>query len=147
MTPCTTQCSIFVQLLILYFVVVYLSSRLFLSFVSNNSNSLLSSLFFGQILNHEVLLRECHKQSNAFLQMCESFLSRYFFSLFSQNEQAVLCIMTIPKSAIIFRKDWFKNIISCLKINLSNILEITGKMLVVLKYFLTFTLQETLQQR
>ena len=87
MKPCTTQCSIFVQLLILYFVVVYFSSSLILSFVSNNWNSLLSSLFFGQILNHEVLLRECHKQSNAFLQMCESFLSRYFFSLFSKTSR------------------------------------------------------------
>ena len=57
---------------------------------------------------------------------------------------------------MIFRKDWFKNIINCLKINLSKILGVTGKMLAarqlsleILDFFLkaglAYTLQETLQ--
>ena len=64
--------------------------------------------------------------------------------------------MIFSKSTMIFRKDWFKNIINCLKINLSKILGVTGKMLAarqlsleILDFFLkpglTYTLQETLQ--
>ena len=64
--------------------------------------------------------------------------------------------MIFSKSTMIFRKDWFKNLINYLKINLSKILEVTGKMLAarqlsleILDFFLkaglTYTLQETLQ--
>ena len=114
------------------FHVVYLSrwqtACLFLSFVSGGSNSPLSILLkvFWQIHKYEVLLPTENVANSQILleNLLVSLHMNHFFWYFFHSS----IIISRQKSSLKIRKNWCKNIVSCLKINLLKRIEITGKM-------------------